>query len=74
MIRMKEKPFYLKEEDIQWVEDVRGKMTVEEKVGQLFCLHGDTNDKKELEKILNTYHPGLCCSNDLKIATATLLF
>ena len=58
MIRMKEKPFYLSDEDIQWVETTRDSMTVEEKTGQLFCLHGNTNDQKELEKILKTYHPG----------------
>lgn len=58
MIRMKENPFYLNEEDIQWVENTRDKMTLEEKTGQLFCLHGNTNDQKELEEILKTYHPG----------------
>ena len=45
MIRMKEKPFYLSEEDIQWVESTRDAMTLEEKAGQLFCLHGNTNDQ-----------------------------
>ena len=58
MIRMKEKPFYLSEEDIQWVESTRDAMTLEEKAGQLFCLHGNTNDQKELKEILTTYHPG----------------
>lgn len=58
MIRMKEKPFYLSEEDIQWVESTRDDMTLEEKAGQLFCLHGNTNDPKELKEILTTYHPG----------------
>lgn len=58
MIRMKENPFYLNEEDIQWVETTKDHMTLEEKVGQLFCLHGNTNDQKELETILETYHPG----------------
>lgn len=58
MIRMKEKPFYLNDEDIQWVEDTLASMSLEEKAGQLFCLHGDTNDETKLKEILNTYHPG----------------
>lgn len=58
MIRLEEKPFYLDEDAICWVKKTCSEMSVEEKAGQLFCLHGNTNDPKELEKILHTYHPG----------------
>ena len=37
MVNLKEKPFYLGDEDIQWVEDIKNRMTLEEKIGQLFC-------------------------------------
>ena len=36
MVNLKEKPFCLGEEAIQWVEDTIAGMTLEEKVGQLF--------------------------------------
>ena len=55
---MKESPFFLSDEDIRWVEDIREGMPLEEKVGQLFCLHGDTTDQKELLHVLENYHPG----------------
>ena len=34
MVNLKEKPFYLKEEDIKWVEETIAGMTTEEKIGQ----------------------------------------
>lgn len=58
MVKMKESPFFLSDEDIRWVEDIREGMSLEEKVGQLFCLHGDTTDQKELLHVLENYHPG----------------
>lgn len=58
MIRMKEKPFFLNDTAIEWVNEKLRTMSTEEKAGQLFCLHGNTTDKDELRKILNTYYPG----------------
>lgn len=37
MSNLKAAPFYLSDEDIQWVQSTIGKMTIEEKLGQLFC-------------------------------------
>lgn len=36
--RLKEKPFYLNDQQIDWVESTKSRLTTEEKVGQLFCL------------------------------------
>ncbi len=36
MVDLKAKPFNLSDEDIRWVEETIGGMTLEEKVGQLF--------------------------------------
>ncbi|MCI5511331.1 MAG: hypothetical protein MR436_13115 [Eubacterium sp.] len=36
MVNLKEKPYYLSDEDIKWVEDTIAGMSDEEKVGQLF--------------------------------------
>ena len=38
MIDLAAKPFYLKPEDIEWVNTTLAGMTTEEKVGQLFCV------------------------------------
>ena len=36
MVNLREKPYYLNDEQIQWVEDTIAGMTIEEKIGQLF--------------------------------------
>ena len=38
MVDLKAKPFYLNEEQIQWVEDTIAHMTLDEKLGQLFVI------------------------------------
>lgn len=38
MVGLKEKPFYLTDEQIAWVRDTIAGMTLEEKIGQLFTL------------------------------------
>ena len=38
MVNLREKPFYLDDEGIKWVEDTIASMTLDEKVGQLFVL------------------------------------
>lgn len=37
MIQYKENPFYLTEEQVQWVESTYDSMSLEEKIGQLFA-------------------------------------
>ena len=58
MIRYKEKPFYLSDEDVSWVEETLAAMTLEEKVGQVFCITDVTTDPGELQNIIRTYRPG----------------
>ena len=36
MVDLRQKPYYLNEEQVKWVEDTIASMTVEEKIGQLF--------------------------------------
>ena len=38
MIAYKEKPFYLNDEDIEWVEQTLASMALEEKIAQMFCF------------------------------------
>lgn len=37
-MNLQNKPFYLKEEDILWVEETFQHMTIEEKIAQVFCV------------------------------------
>lgn len=60
MINLKEKPFYLNDEDIQWVEETIQSMTLEEKIGQLFIMLDRKKDKEETKRILEQYHIGGC--------------
>ncbi len=58
MIKYKENPFFLSDEDIEWVENNLNKMNDHEKIGQLFCLHGDSDDFEVLKDIVQNYKPG----------------
>lgn len=58
MIQYKEKPFYLTDEDILWVENTLAAMSAEEKIGQLFCLTDIITDTEELKALVSKYKPG----------------
>lgn len=58
MIDYKNKPFYLTDDDIKWVNETRDNMTTEEKLGQLFCLIAYDSDEALLEETLTKYKPG----------------
>lgn len=58
MINLKANPFFLNDEDIKWVKDIIADMTIEEKIGQLFCPIGFSNDENYLKTLLSTKHIG----------------
>ncbi len=58
MIDLKSKPFYLSDEDIAWVESTLSAMTLEERIGQLFCPISYSKDPGYLGNLLDTYHVG----------------
>lgn len=58
MFDYKEKPFYLTEEEIQWVENTYEEMSLEERIGQLFSPIVFTKDEKELQELVQTKHIG----------------
>lgn len=51
-------PFYLSEEDIRWVEDTYAGMTLEEKIGQLFCPIEFSNREEDLKRLVEESHIG----------------
>ncbi|MDS0525153.1 glycoside hydrolase family 3 protein [Clostridium sp. SHJSY1] len=58
MVDLKAKPFYLKDKDIIWVERTFGEMDLNEKIGQLFCPVGVTDNEEELKAFLTKIKPG----------------
>lgn len=57
-MNLKGAPFYLREEDVQWVEYTLEGMTLEEKIGQLFCPIGYATDRGYLDHELLRWHIG----------------
>ena len=58
MQHLKEKPFYLTDEDIRWVSETLADMTDEEKTAQLFCLIAYESDTDYLTKLAKEVKPG----------------
>lgn len=58
MVDLKAKPFYLKDEDIQWVEDTIASMSEEEKVGQLFVNMVQSREPADIKATVEKYHVG----------------
>jgi beta-N-acetylhexosaminidase len=58
MVDLKGKPFYLSENDIRWVIETKADMTIEEKIGQLFCPIGLSNDPGYLDNALLGFNIG----------------
>ena len=50
---LKQKPFYLSDEDVKWVEDTLNGMTEEEKIGQLFCANIREGSMEEIEGLMD---------------------
>ena len=58
MIDYKANPFFLSDEQIQWVEDTYASMSTDEKIGQLFCPVVFTKDENALKELVNQHHIG----------------
>ena len=58
MIAYKEKPFYLNDEDIEWVEQALASMALEEKIAQMFCVTDMITDPEALKAFVRKYPVG----------------
>lgn len=58
MVDLKAKPFYLEDPDIRWIEDTIGRMSLDEKIGQLFINLGSSREEPYLKEVLSKYHIG----------------
>lgn len=63
MVDLKARPYYLSEEDCQWVKDTIANMSPEEKVGQLFFQLTASHDEEYLKELMEKYHIGGCRYN-----------
>lgn len=55
---LREKPFYLDSEKLDWVKSTLSKLSTKEKAGQLFCLCMRDGTKEEIESIKSICTPG----------------
>lgn len=58
MINLRGKPFYLKQEQIEWVEKTLAAMTDDEKAEQLFCPLLFTNNPEALKGLIGSHNYG----------------
>ena len=63
MVDLKARPYYLSEEDCQWVKDTIANMSPEEKVGQLFFQLTASHDEEYLKELMEKDHLGGCRYN-----------
>ncbi|MCC8043955.1 MAG: glycosyl hydrolase family 3 [Clostridiales bacterium] len=57
-MNLREKPFYLTDDQVHWVEDTLASLTPEQKVGQLFCVMGQDYGTDELKTLVEDYNIG----------------
>ena len=69
-MNLKGNPFYLEDEAINWINQVKNAMTLEEKVGQLFCVIYREGTQRELEYTNSILKPGACMYRPFPIETA----
>ena len=65
MVDLRAMPYYLKDEDVAWVESTIANMTDEEKVGQLFWQLTAGNSEEYLKELMEKYHLGGCRYNGM---------
>ena len=58
MVNLREKPFYLNDEQVAWVEQTINGMSEDEKIGQLFINLTMKRDSETLDALCNKYHIG----------------
>ncbi len=57
--RLKERPFYLSDDRIRWVEKTLAGMDINQKVGHLFCISPDVFDKKRMRELMEKKPAGV---------------
>ncbi len=58
MVDLKQKPYFLNDEQIKYIEDKIKEMSIEDKIGQLFFVVGQDSDMVNLSEFTKKYRPG----------------
>lgn len=58
MLDLKAKPYYLSDADIKWVNETLMNLTLEEKVGQLFCEIINSAEESDIDRLFKRIKPG----------------
>ncbi len=58
MVDLKANPFFLNDDQADWVNETLSSMTVEEKIGQMFCPIGGNIEEGFLKGFLEEFKPG----------------
>ena len=58
MVDLRAKPFFLNDEQIRWVEETLSGLSVDEKIGQMFCPIGGNTEEDFLQKFIAEFQPG----------------
>lgn len=70
---LKQKPFYLSDEEIQWVNETLNSLTEEEKIGQIFCVNIREGTAEELETFFKIIPYGGVMYRPLEMEQAIML-
>lgn len=58
MVDLKQKPYFLNDDQIKYIEDKIKEMSIEDKIGQLFFVVGQDSDTVNLSEFTKKYRPG----------------
>ncbi len=58
MVDLKTRPFYLTEEEISWIKNQTNSLTIEQKIGQLFLVLGDSFSDEKLQELVKSSRVG----------------
>ena len=54
----KKEKLHLSAEQQNWVDETFRRMSVEDKIGQIFCISMPVNDTEKLREVIRRYRPG----------------
>ncbi|MCD7859131.1 MAG: glycosyl hydrolase family 3 [Firmicutes bacterium] len=57
-MNLQEKPFYLSDGQVAWVEEALKRLTPKQKIGQLFCIMGQDYGPEETARLVSEYGVG----------------
>jgi beta-N-acetylhexosaminidase len=57
-VNLREHPFDLSDNQVEWVKTTIEGMSIEEKIGQLFFPMGFSTKEKDIEEMITKYHVG----------------